>query len=225
MLISILFGEHESRTEEPTDENIPLTPVTPVGVSTWEPECEQETSFGGRESQRTRVLRDRVEGLYEKLSQGKARTSEVLHFDLFELRDGKLYSRDKSTPFQKKEGLKSVNEIVKILGKEGLRDLDFNIPKGKITARQALMLNLVEEEMPSAFDVGKVDDIELQEIAKSMEDLISHLNDQQSQTDNLLEHPLRELLGLDKQLRSIRGSLKVEVAKKVELEEHTTKER
>ena len=87
------------------------------------------------------------------------------------------------------------------------------------------MLNLVEEEMPSAFDVDKADDIELQEIAKSTEDLISHLNDQQSQTDSLLEHPLRELLDLDKQLRSIRGSLKVEVAKKVELEEHIKKER
>ena len=36
---------------------------------------------------------------------------------------------------------------------------------------------------------------------------------------------MRELLGLDKQLRSIRGSLKVEVAKKVELEEHIKKER
>ena len=35
---------------------------------------------------------------------------------------------------------------------------------------------------------------------------------------------MRELLGLDKQLRSIRGSLKVEVAKKVQLEEHITKE-
>ena len=35
---------------------------------------------------------------------------------------------------------------------------------------------------------------------------------------------MRELLGLDKQLRSIRGSLKVEVANKVELEEHITKE-
>ena len=35
---------------------------------------------------------------------------------------------------------------------------------------------------------------------------------------------MRELLGLDKQLRSIRGSLKVEVAKKVELEEHIAKE-
>ena len=32
------------------------------------------------------------------------------------------------------------------------------------------------------------------------------------------------MLGLDKQLRTIRGSLKVEVAKKVELEEHITKE-
>ena len=36
------FGEHESRPEEPTDENIPLDPVIPVGGgSTWELECEQ----------------------------------------------------------------------------------------------------------------------------------------------------------------------------------------
>ena len=44
-----------------------------------------------------------------------------------------------------------------------------------------------------------------------------------SQTDDLFEHPLHELLGLDKQLGSIRGLLKVEVAKKVQLEEHTEK--
>ena len=37
------FGEHD-KTEEPTDENIPLDPAT-LGRSTWEPECEQETSF------------------------------------------------------------------------------------------------------------------------------------------------------------------------------------
>ena len=35
---------------------------------------------------------------------------------------------------------------------------------------------------------------------------------------------MRELLGLGKQLRSLRGSLKVEVTKKVELEEHIAKE-
>ena len=50
------------------------------------------------------------------------------------------------------------------------------------------------------------------------------MNDQQSKTDYLLEYPLRELLGLDKQLRSIRGLLKVEVAKKLELEECIAKE-
>ena len=31
------FGEHESRTEEPTDEHIPLTTVG-EGRSTWEPD-------------------------------------------------------------------------------------------------------------------------------------------------------------------------------------------
>ena len=53
------FGEHESRPEEPTDEHIPLDPVTP-GRSTWEPDRgEQETSFGG-ESQRTKLMKDCV---------------------------------------------------------------------------------------------------------------------------------------------------------------------
>ena len=42
--------------------------------------------------------------------------------------------------------------------------------------------------------------------------------------DELFERPLRDLLGLDKQLRSIRGSLRVEVAKKVQLEERIKKE-
>ena len=41
------FGEHESRPEEPTDEHIPLDPVT-LGRSTWEPTCSQETSFRGK---------------------------------------------------------------------------------------------------------------------------------------------------------------------------------
>ena len=227
------FGEHESRPEEPTDENIPLDPVTPGRSSTWEPTHEQETSFGGcltllqraRQSQRNRFLINWVEGLYEILSQKLPRTSDVFHYDLFELRDGKLYFRDKSKPLTTKKGvLKSAEEIMKIFGKEGLYDLEFNISKGKVTSRQAKMLNIVEEEIPSVSDVDKVGDIELQEIVKSTEDLIFQIKDIQTDTDDLFEHPLCELLGLDPQLRTIRGSLKVEVAKKVELEEHIAKE-
>ena len=118
--------------------------------------------------------------------------------------------------------------IADILGKNRLRRMGFNIPVGKVTAQQAVMLNKAAEELPSESDITRADDIELQEIAekatKSIEDLISYLNDQQSQTDELFKHPLRELLGLDKELKSIRGSLKVEVAKKVQLEEYITKE-
>ena len=77
-------------------------------------------------------------------------------------------------------------------------------------------------------DITKADDIELQEItenaSKSMEDLISQMKNDQSQTDDLFKYPLRELLGLDKQIRSIRDSLKAEVAKKVQLEECIKKE-
>ena len=101
------FGEHELRPEEPTDKHIPLDPVTPRG-STWEPTHEQETSFRGRstgrQSQRNRLLINWVEGLYERLSQKLTRTSEVFHYDLFELRNSKLYFRDKSTPLMTKKG-------------------------------------------------------------------------------------------------------------------------
>ena len=54
------FGEHNKTDSRPddTDENIPLPPITPGGGSTWEPECEQETSFGGRMSLGGEVLRE-----------------------------------------------------------------------------------------------------------------------------------------------------------------------
>ena len=76
---------------------------------------------------------------------------------------------------------------------------------GKVTAWQAVMLNKAAEELPSESDMTKADDIELQEIAKSTEDLISQL----TQTDDLFEHHLHKLLGLEVQLRSIRGLLKL----------------
>ena len=80
-----------------------------------------------------------------------------------------------------------------------------------------------QAELPSPSEIAKADTIELEEIAKSTEDLIFQINNQ-SQTDDLFEHPLCDLLGLDAQLRSIRGLLKVEVAKKIQLEEWMKKD-
>ena len=224
------FGEHELRPEEPTDERISLDLVTPVGGgrSTLELEHEQETSFGARESQRTKLMKDYVKDLYKKLSETIGESPEPFHYDYFKLEGGELYYIGNKKPLTTEGKLKSIGMIADISGKNRLHRLGFNIPVGKVTAWQAVMLSKAAEELPSESDITGADDMELQEIAekamKSIEDLISHLNDQQSQTDDLLEYPLQELLGLDKQLRSIRSSLKVEVAKKVHLEECVAKE-
>ena len=117
-------------------------------------------------------------------------------------------------PLTKEGGkLRSVTTIVRILGKEELHDLGFDIPKSsKLTPQQAVMLNRAEEELPSATDVAKAGNIELQGIAKnaarSTEGLIEQFNDPLGDSLEFVQ-----AFGLDKELRSIRGSLKVERVK------------
>ena len=120
--------------------------------------------------------------------------------------------------------LKMIGVIADTLGIGGLREMGYNISKTTLKPRFVLDLMEKQTQLPSIHEIAGADEIELEEIAKSTEDLIFQINNQ-SQTFELFEHPLRELLGLDKQLRSIRGSLKVEVAKKLELKECIAKER
>ena len=157
------FGERESRPEEPTDENVPLDPITPgrEGVQTWEPTREQETSFGGRESQRTKLMKDYVKDLYKKLSENVGETPELFHYDYFKLEGGELYYIGSRKPLMTEEKLESVGMLADILGKNRLHRLGFNIPVGCITAQQAVMLNKAAEELPSESDLTGVDDIEL----------------------------------------------------------------
>ena len=179
-----------------------------------EPEPEQETSFR-IESHRIRLERG-FERLYKKLSK-KYELPKERHSDLFKIQDGELYYRGLNKPLTYDNGrLRSIGAIEKILHKERLCKLGFIVPRGEVSAREAVMLNRAGKELPSASDIAKTDDIELQEIVKSMEDLITHFEGQEML-------PMCELLGLDKQLRSIRGSLKVEVAKRFSWEKASRK--
>ena len=138
------FREHESRTDEPTDEYIPLDLVTP-GRSTWEPDRgEQETSFGG-ESKRTKLMRDYVRDLYKRLSENIGETPELFHYDYFKLKCGELYYIVSRKALTTERKLKSVGMLADILGKNSFRRLGLNIPVGKLTARQAVMLNKASE--------------------------------------------------------------------------------
>ena len=118
--------------------------------------------------------------------------------------------------------LRVIGVLADRLGKEGLRDLGFDVSVGCITARQFMASYKAGSQLPSTSDITRADDIELQEIAEKAWRSIENLN-QQVQEEPTEDLPMRELLGLDKQLRSIWGSLRVEVAKKVQLEEHITK--
>ena len=88
--------------------------------------------------------------------------------------------------------------IADILGKNRLCRLGFNKPVGKLMARQAVMLNKAAEELPSESDITKADNIELQEIVEKASGIISQIKDVQTDTEDLFENPLHELLGLDK---------------------------
>ena len=212
------FGEHELRTDEPTDEDIPLDLVYPRKIINLGTRLRRARNFIQKESQRTKLMKDYVRDLYKKLSENIGETSEEFHYNYLKLENGELYYRGKRKPLTTKGVLKSVGMLADILGKGGLLNVGFDILRKKVTTRQAVMLNKAAEESPLESDIIKADDIELQEIVEKATGIISQIKDVQTDTEDLFEHPLRELLGLDKQLRSIRGFLKVE------FEEHITKE-
>ena len=165
-------------------------------------------------------MKDYVRDLYKKISENISETP-----DYFKLEGGELYYIGSRKHLTTKGVLKPVGMLADILGKNRLCNLGFDIPRGKSTTRQVVILNKAAEGLPSESDITKADDIELQEIAEKTLGIISQIKDVQTDTEDLFKHPLRELLGLDKQLRSIRGSLKVEVAKKVELDGHIEMEK
>ena len=125
------FGEHESRTEEQTDKNIPLTPVTP-GRSTSEPEREHETSFRSPEVPLSRgeiLHKEYLVGVIYELIGNKMHQRLEPNLRLFELdKDGRLYYKGK--PLMNRNGeLKTIGVIADALGIRGLREMGYNIPK------------------------------------------------------------------------------------------------
>ena len=129
------FGEHESRPEEPTDENIPLDLVTPRG-STWEPERKQETSFGGTSVLHKEYL---VGEIYELIGNKMHQRLEP-NLSLFKLgEDGRLYYKGK--PLMNRNGeLKTIGVIVDTMGIRGLREMGYNITKTNLKPRFVLDL-------------------------------------------------------------------------------------
>ena len=135
-------------------------------------------------------MKDYVKDLHKKLSENIGETSELFHHDYFKLEGGELYNIGNRKSLTTEGKVKSVGTLADILGENRLRRLGFNIPVGKVTAWQAIMLNKAAEELPSESEITGADDIELQEIAEKASGIISQIKDVQTNTDDLFEHPL-----------------------------------
>ena len=96
--------------------------------------------------------------------------------------------------------LRGVGVSVNRLGKEGLRDLGFDVPVGQITAHQFMASYRVWSQLLSTSNITGADDIELQKIVENASRSIRNLN-QQVQEEATEDLPMCEFLGLDKQLK------------------------
>ena len=129
------------------------------------------------------------------------------------------------------KGLKSLTEMSK-LGVNRLRTMGFtNItyediqpykPKFRNARDEARILNEKLNERSKTLESSSTTDVEAIELMEMTSKDIDGLEQETSfieptERDKLL--PLRELQGLDKQIRTIKGSLKVAIAKRVELED------
>ena len=112
------------------------------------------------------------------------------------------------------EGLRLVHVIEKILGKEGLCKLGFDIPRGKLTAQQAMMPNRVEEELPCASDVAKADDIDYQEIMKNVARGMKDVTANPSKPNEKCFLDLRNIFSNQENIRKFFSKQEVYLAKK-----------
>ena len=116
------IGEHD-RTEEPTDENIPLTPVGGgsfgARAQVHSASGEQETSFGG-EIHGSVLHKEYLVGEIHKVIGGKTHQRLEPNLSLFILgEDGRLYYKDK--PLMNRNGeIKTIGVIADTLGIGGL---------------------------------------------------------------------------------------------------------
>ena len=111
-------------------------------------------------------MKEYIKDLYKKLSENIGETPELFHYDYFKLEGGELYYICSRKPLMTEGKLKSVGMLADILGKNRFCRMGFNIPVGRITAQQAVILGKAVEALPSESNITMADDIELQEIVE-----------------------------------------------------------
>ena len=172
------------------------------------------------------------------IQKGESIVDPIRKYDNFKLADdGSLtfvYKRTVIDLGNINERIKSPSELrrlgvkkLKLMGFTNITDEDANPyrTKYKVAREDVMKLNENLDERSKAIESSSTTDAEaIEMIEMTSKDIDTTVKDveqdtsfiEPSERDKLL--PLRELEGLDKQLRTIRGSLRVAIAKRIDLE-------
>ena len=178
------------------------------------------------------------------IQKGEPIVKPIRNYDNFKLSDdGELTFIEKRTVIDLgniNEGLMTPWDIrklgvkkLRLMGFRNLTDEDVQPHRPKCIKAREKIRKLDENldkrskaiESPSTTNAEAIEMIEVtsKDIATTVKDVEQDTSFiEPGERDNLL--PLRELEGLDKQLRTIKGSLKVAIAKRVDLKSHIEKE-
>ena len=120
--------------------------------------------------------------MYKELPKHYSRTSDATHYNNFRHQGKWIYFKGRDEPLANDDGkLKTFGKLKSILCKNILHNLGFNVLSSKLTHQHSEILYRAEEELPSASDVTKAEDIEVQEImenvARSTENLAAQLEE------------------------------------------------
>ena len=145
------FEEHKLRTDKPTGERVEL-PEIPRGA-TWEPEREQETAYRGALLRARAILnaafvKDKVNELYEILSEHFPKNQDVIYYDDFEVKSGELFYEGRDETLTKKGRLRLFKTLKRLLGKNRVYNLGLDVSEW-LTSKRAAALNKAQEELPS----------------------------------------------------------------------------
>lgn len=178
-------------------------------------------------SLRTRLNRTKVDDLYEKYEKELGSSVHIVkRYDLFKMEEGKLRYVDyngvvKNLEKQKDNFFRAEITLLERLGRGRLKNLGF--PSDDVDKwfewRKKLKQNSSEEheleelanKMPDNSELEKLDGNELVEKADKMVEVVETVI-KDGQTLEFGKY-LREIVGLDKSLRDIRGALKTATAK------------
>ena len=98
-----------------------------------------------------------------------------------------MYFKGRDEPLTRKGHLKLYKTLIRVLGKNRIYNLGFDISEWPLSRKQAVALNKAQEELPSSSDIDKAGDIELQETVENASRSIENFNQQ------VQEEPTKDL--------------------------------